>query len=149
MGPARIVGIICLLLAATPALAQQPQAAGRIKVASGEVLVVRAGATSPAAVGQDLFESDHVRTGADGQVGITLKDDTRLSAGPMSDVQLDSFVYAPADGRLGLVIKFLQGMAVYVSGRIAQLSPDAVRLETPAAIVGVRGTTVAVHVGAE
>src|SRR5262245_51932413 len=74
MGRARILGIFCVLLAATPALAQQPAAAGRIKVASGEVVVVRAGATSPAAVGQDLFESDHVRTGADGQVGITLKD---------------------------------------------------------------------------
>jgi hypothetical protein len=28
----------------------------------------------------------------------------------------------------------------YVSGRIVKLSPDAVRLETPSAIVGVRGT---------
>jgi hypothetical protein len=35
---------------------------------------------------------------------------------------------------------------VYVSGKIAKLAPDAVRLETPAAIVGVRGTTVAVRV---
>jgi hypothetical protein len=33
-----------------------------------------------------------------------------------------------------------------VSGRIAKLAPDSVRLETPAAIVGVRGTTVAVNV---
>jgi hypothetical protein len=33
-------------------------------------------------------------------------------------------------------------VAAYVSGRIAKLAPDAVRLETPAAIVGVRGTTV-------
>jgi hypothetical protein len=37
-------------------------------------------------------------------------------------------------------------VAVYVSGRIAKLAPDAVRLETPAAIVGVRGTTLALRV---
>jgi hypothetical protein len=37
-------------------------------------------------------------------------------------------------------------MAAYVSGRIAKLSPDAVRLETPGAIVGVRGTTLALAV---
>jgi len=33
-----------------------------------------------------------------------------------------------------------------VSGQIAKLAPDAVRLETPAAIVGVRGTTLGIEV---
>jgi hypothetical protein len=46
-------------------------------------------------------------------------------------------------------LKFVEGVAVYVSGKIAKLAPDAVRLETPAAIVGVRGTTIGVDVGAE
>ena len=43
-------------------------------------------------------------------------------------------------------LKFVRGVTTYVSGRIAKLSPDAVRLETPAAIVGVRGTTLAIRV---
>jgi hypothetical protein len=34
----------------------------------------------------------------------------------------------------------------YVSGRIAKLSPDSIRLETPSAIVGVRGTRMAISV---
>jgi hypothetical protein len=34
----------------------------------------------------------------------------------------------------------------YVSGRIAKLAPDSIRLETPAAVMGVRGTTLAVRV---
>ena len=33
-------------------------------------------------------------------------------------------------------------------GRIARLSPDSVRLETPSALVGVRGTHLAIHVDA-
>jgi hypothetical protein len=45
------------------------------------------------------------------------------------------------------VLNFVKGVAAYVSGRMAKLAPDAVRLETPAAIVGVRGTTVAIKVG--
>jgi hypothetical protein len=45
-----------------------------------------------------------------------------------------------------MVLKFVRGAAVYVSGRIAKLAPDSIRLEAPAAIVGVRGTTVAVRV---
>jgi len=35
-----------------------------------------------------------------------------------------------------------------VSGRIAQLAPDAIRIETPSAILGVRGTTLAIRVDA-
>jgi hypothetical protein len=50
---------------------------------------------------------------------------------------------------MALVLNFIRGAAVYASGQIAKLSPDAVRLETPAAIVGVRGTTVAVRVDSE
>jgi hypothetical protein len=45
-----------------------------------------------------------------------------------------------------MVLKFVRGVAAYVSGRIAKLAPDSIRLETPAAIVGVRGTTVAIRV---
>jgi hypothetical protein len=36
-----------------------------------------------------------------------------------------------------------------VSGRIAKLAPDSVRLETPAAIVGVRGTSLVIRASQE
>jgi hypothetical protein len=133
--------------AASPAFAQQsPDAAGRIKIASGSVFVMRAGALVPAQAGQMIFESDTLKTGADGRLGVTLKDDTRVSLGPGSEVRVDRFVYAPAQGRMGLVLNVVRGVVAYVSGRIAKLSPDAVRLETPAAVVGVRGTTLALRV---
>ena len=93
-----------------------------------------------------MYEADGLRTGADGRIGITLKDDTRVSLGPASEVQLERFAYAPSEGQLGFVLKVVRGVAAYVSGRIAKLSPDSVRLETPAAIVGVRGTTLALRV---
>ena len=139
-----VVGIC--INAAAPALAQQPSPAGRIKVVSGEAVVVRAGNTIPAHSGITVYASDSLRTGDDGRVGVTLADDTLVSIGPRSEVRLDAFTYEPAQGQLGLVLQFIRGTAAYVSGRIAKLAPDAVRLETPAAIVGVRGTTVAVQV---
>lgn len=126
--------------------AQQPASAGRIKVLSGSVTVIRGGTAAPATAGQVLFEADALRTGADGRVGITLNDDTRVSLGPGSEARLAQFVYAPADGRVGLVLNIVRGFIAYVSGRIAKLSPDAVKLETPNAIVGVRGTTIALRV---
>lgn len=140
------IGACLFVLATAPAAAQQPTAAGRVKVASGEAFLVRGGELLPAAIGQDVFASDNLRTGANGRLGVTLKDDTRVSLGPASEVRLDSFLYNPSAGRMSLVLKFVRGVAAYVSGRIAKLSPDSIRLETPAAIVGVRGTTLTIRV---
>jgi len=141
--------LVCACACATvaaPAFAQQPAPAGRIKVVSGDAVVVRGTSTIPAQNGAPVFASDSLRTGKNGRVGVTLSDDTQVSIGPGSEVRLDSFVYDPGQGQLGLVLKFIRGTAAYVSGQIAKLAPDAVRLETPAAIVGVRGTTLAVEV---
>lgn len=141
---AAVLLVICV--AAAPALAQERPVAGRIKVASGSAFLVRDGAQVPAQVGQIVFESDSVRTGADGKLGVTLNDDTRLSLGPNSELKLERFTYAPAESGFGLVLRFVRGAATYVSGRIAKLAPDSIRLETPAAIIGVRGTTLAINV---
>jgi hypothetical protein len=140
MNPRSVVGALALLLAAVPAFGQQ-QAAGRIKIASGAAFVVRAGAAVPAKVGDVVFEADGLRTGPNGRLGITLKDDTRVSLGPSSEIRLDRFAFAPAEGQFGFVLRLVRGVAAYVSGRLAKLAPDSIRLETPAAIVGVRGTT--------
>lgn len=141
-------GIVTLLvMTATPAQAQQSPAAGRIKVASGSAFIVHEGKLVPAQIGQDVYAADALRTGNNGRIGVTLKDDTRISLGPSSEVRLERFNYATADGSLGLVLKIVRGVTAYVSGKIAKLSPDSIRLETPAAIVGVRGTSLAIRVG--
>jgi len=140
----------CLLMLlvglASPAAAQQTPAAGRIKLASGTVSIVRAGNQLPAKVGEVVLEADALRTGADGRLGVTLKDETRISLAPNSEVRVDRFLYAPSEGRLAFTMRILRGLAAYVSGRIARLAPDAVRLETPTAIVGVRGTRLVIRV---
>jgi hypothetical protein len=138
--------VVALVFAAAPALAQAPNAAGRIKLVSGSAFIVRGGALVPAQAGQPVYEADSLRTGANGRIGITLKDDTRVSLGPASEVRLDRFAYAPAEGQLGFAMRIVRGVVAYVSGRIAKLAPNSIRLETPAAIVGVRGTSLALRV---
>jgi hypothetical protein len=138
--------LFVIVSGATSAYAQTPEAAGLVKVTSGSAVIVRDGVERPAQIGLPLYASDHIKTGADGRLGLTLRDDTRVSLGPNSELRLDHFEFAPAAGRFGLVLKFVHGVAAYVSGRIAKLAPDAVRLETPAAIVGVRGTTLGIRV---
>jgi hypothetical protein len=135
-----------LVAGSTTAFAQSTTA-GRIKSATGAVHVLHAGSDVPAQAGHTVYQGDLIRTGRDGRIGVTLNDDTRLSLGPDSELRLDRFSYEPADGQFGLAIKLIRGVAAYVSGRIAKLAPDSIRIETPTAILGVRGTTLAIRAG--
>jgi hypothetical protein len=125
--------------------AAQPAAAGRIDRLAGTAVILRAGTEVPLKAGDTVLETDVLRTGPDGRIGVTLKDDTRLSLGPASEVRVEKFLYSPQDGKIGLALRVVRGLVAYVSGRIAKIAPDAVRLETPAAIVGVRGTTLVIQ----
>ena len=147
MSLGRVVALtIAVVATTTPAAAQQPVPAGRIKLVSGAAFVVNDQRRIPAQVGETVFETDSLSTGPDGRLGVTLRDETRISLGPRSEVRIDRFLYSPADGNLAFVLKVVRGIATYVSGRIAKLAPDAVRLETPAAVVGIRGTRLAIRV---
>jgi hypothetical protein len=142
------LGVLAVVVGfATPVFAQQDaSSAGRIKTVTGAAFIVRNNAVIPAQAGQVVYEADSLRTGTDGKIGVTLKDDTRLALGPSSEVRLERFSYAPGTASLGMVLKFVRGVTAYVSGRLAKLAPDSIRLETPSAIVGVRGTTLAIRV---
>ena len=140
------VALLFVLLLAAPAAAQAPSPAGRVKLVSGTAFVVHGGQRMAAAVGTPVFEEDSLTTGADGRIGVTLRDDTRLSVGPQTTIEINRFVYAQSDSQFAFVLRVVRGVVAYVSGRIAKLSPDAVRLETPSAIIGVRGTRLVIQV---
>ncbi len=143
------VFVCALVIAAAAAPHAQDVGIGRIKAASGAVFIVRQQAEIGATVGAVVHELDSLRTGADGRLGITLKDDTRLALGPMTEVRLSRYAYSPGEGSLAFVLGVVRGVAAYVSGQIARLAPDAVRVETPDAVIGVRGTRLAIRVGDE
>jgi len=145
-GLSRCAVALALVVGVASSVCAQPEAAGRVKVVSGAAVIIREGTEIPAKAGLQIFQADRLRTGKDGRLGVTLKDDTRLSLGPDTEARIDRFLYAPADRGVGLALSILRGVAAYISGRIAKLSPDAVRLETPSAILAVRGTHVVIRV---
>jgi hypothetical protein len=113
---------------------------GQVKVAKGQVTIERQGKSQPAAVGTRLQTSDVVKTGADGSVGITMDDDSLLSAGPNSALSLDRYVFDTTTNQGKFDSTLNKGTLAVISGRIAKQSPDAMTVRTPNAILGVRGT---------
>ena len=113
---------------------------GQIKVSNGQVSVERKGETLAGRVGTRLESSDILRTGSDGSVGITMRDNSLLSAGPNSILALERFDYDPTSNQGRFDARLQKGSLAVISGRIAKQSPEAMTVRTPSAILGVRGT---------
>lgn len=113
---------------------------GQVKVAKGAVTIERGGQAMRGEPGLRVQASDVVKTGADGSVGITMSDNSLLSAGPNSVLALDRYEFDTTTnvGRFDTSLR--RGTLAVVSGRIASQSPDAMTVRTPSAILGVRGT---------
>jgi hypothetical protein len=131
-----VLGSVLAVLAAGESLAQD---VGRVKTVKGTVYIERAGQREVALVGTGVRQADTLVTGPDGGVGVTLSDDTLLSAGPNSILVIERFAY---DGNQpgSIEAALTKGTLAVVSGRIAKQAPDAMRVKTPSAILGVRGT---------
>ena len=117
---------------------------GQIKVSNGQVTVERKGESRLGIVGTRLESSDVVRTGAAGSVGITMADNSLLSAGPNSILSLDRFDFDPTSNQGRFDAQLQKGSLAVISGRIAKQSPEAMTVRTPSTILGVRGTEFAV-----
>ena len=147
-GRSALAVFVWLGLVAQPHVYAQDQSKviGRVKIVAGQVTIVRGGQSTAATVGAALFAADSLKTGGDGRVGATLKDDTRLSLGANTEISLAEFAYAPGAGQLSLIVRVADGLLSYISGHIAKLAPSAVRLETPTSVIGVRGTHALIQV---
>lgn len=113
---------------------------GQIKVSNGQVTVERKGETLPGRVGVRLEAADVLKTGSDGSVGISMADNSLLSAGPNSILSLDRFEFDPTSNQGKFDAQLSKGSLAVISGRMAKQSPEAMTVRTPSAILGVRGT---------
>jgi hypothetical protein len=134
------LSIALLALGLAGAAAADATEAGTVKTAKGAVSVERAGQKIAAAPGVKVYAADRVLTGADGSVGITLRDNTLLSAGPNSTLALEKFAFDPTTHAGAIDATLKRGTLSVISGKIAKASPDAVTFRTPTTTLGVRGT---------
>jgi hypothetical protein len=119
---------------------------GQVKVSKGTVHVERDGKRLPAAVGMPIQQSDILITGADGTAGITFSDNSLLSTGPNSVLVVDRYAFDSTTHAGHFDASLKKGSLAVVSGKMVKQSPGAMRVRTPAAIMGVRGTDVMVQV---
>ena len=135
--------MVCVLAAAGADAAD----AGRVKVSSGAVHIERDGRQLAATVDAVVQAADTVVTGADGSVGITFTDNTRVSAGPNSALSINRYAFDQSTHAGTFDATLRRGTLGVISGKMAKAAPDAVTVRTASMVMGVRGTEFLVSAG--
>jgi hypothetical protein len=119
---------------------------GQIKTAQGAVHVEREGKRIPAAPGMTVRASDTLVTGANGAVGVTFLDNTMISAGPSTVLEIERYRFNTTthEGQFDASLK--KGSLAVVSGKMVKQTPGSLRVRTPSSVMGVRGTEFLVRV---
>lgn len=120
--------------------------AGIVKAVNNRAFIVRDGESLEAVPGMKIRIGDIVKTGDNGSIGLIFTDDTIISMGSKSEITIEEYLFEPIEGKLSFVARMIQGTISFISGQITKLSPGSVRLEIPAATIGVRGTHILVKV---
>ncbi len=127
-----------LLLCSTEALAVEKIA--RVVGTEGTVLLVRYNKAVNLRNNNWLFKDDKVLTRTKSSVELQLIDGSLVNIGELAELVMLDLVYDPVkkDGYIDLNI--VKGAFRIISGSIAKLGPDLMKLEIPLATVGIRGT---------
>ncbi|MGB0966055.1 MAG: FecR family protein [Litorivicinus sp.] len=95
----------------------------------------------PLTSGAQIFEGDQLAVGDEGRLQVMLLDQTTFTLGAGAEFTVDEFVMDSASPSLNADIT--RGAFRFVSGKIAKSGPDAMTVDVPNAVIGVRGTQVA------
>lgn len=118
-----------------------PQAAiGSVVRVTGTVFAEIGGQKRVLAEDSKIFEGETVVTASGSKVEIRFKDDTVLSQGENSRIELDEYVYAGEQGSAGLLFNMVEGTFRTVTGKIVEQNPEGFNLSSPLATIGIRGT---------
>jgi hypothetical protein len=127
-----------LLVAAASALAQS---AGQVEFSRGVGFAQTPGQT-PRTLGQglELREGDRLTTSDGGSAIIKLQDGTRMTVRPNSELVLSQYQFKENAPDNGMLMQLVRGGFRAVTGLISKTSPNAARVQTNTATIGIRGT---------
>jgi len=123
--------------------------AGTVKSVRGDVKLLSGATARPVSAGDAIAPIDRIETGADSGASVLLRDGTAVVVGPASRLDVKEFHFDPTTQEGGMLVSLLRGSLRMVTGLIGKTHPDAVRVETPTAVIGIRGTDFIVQTDAQ
>src|SRR3954454_16914790 len=122
---------------------------GRVISVSGTVTVERTALTvSQVAVngsgiqvkeGDLVYRGDRIQTGSESKASLAFADGTAFNISSGARMELNEFVYDPDSKSNSSLYSLVRGAFTFVAGKVAKTG--SMKVDTPAATMGIRGTT--------
>ena len=119
---------------------------GHIAKMTGSASIVRNGVTIDVQVGDAVYQSDVLQTGSSSTVGLVLADGTAFNLSANARLMLNDLTFDASSTSNSSFITLVQGAASFVAGQVAKTGD--MKVATPAAVIGVRGTAVKLEIDA-
>lgn len=95
--------------------------------------------------GFDIISKDDLRTG-EGRMQVKFVDDSKLRMTEHTRIVIDNVVFDDDPSKSDLAMTFAQGTARFITGKLGTIEKENIRLRTPTASIGIRGTDFTVTV---
>lgn len=138
-----LTGHVHYAQAAAPVAAQ---VIGHVLKMSGSASAIRNGVSVELHIGDAVQKGDVVQTGSDSSIGMTFVDGSAFGMTSNARMVLNEMIYDPNGSSNSSLISLVQGTITFVAGQTAK--NGNMRVETPVATMGIRGTAVLVEIAA-
>jgi hypothetical protein len=130
--------------AATDAQQAAEEPIGNVATLIGSATVTRNNETSALKLKDDIFQNDVLRTSAKSSLGITFGDATTFNLTANASITVDSFIYEEGGKQNAALFDVAKGTVAFVAAAVAK--PGDMKISTPTATLGIRGTSGLVEV---
>jgi len=117
---------------------------GNVATVTGSASVIRNDKTTPLKVKDDIYLNDVVQTAANSALGITFIDATTFNLKASTKITIDNYVYEDGGKSNAAIFDVAKGTAAFVAAAVAKTGD--MKITTPTATLGIRGTTGLVEV---
>ncbi|MES2602407.1 MAG: VCBS domain-containing protein [Pseudomonadota bacterium] len=119
---------------------------GTVLKMSGSCSVIRNGVSIELQIGAAVQKGDVIQTGSDSSIGMTFVDGSAFGMTSNARMVLNEMIFDPNGSSNSSLMSLVQGTITFVAGQTAK--NGNMRVETPVATMGIRGTAVLVEIAA-
>ncbi|HAR23428.1 MAG TPA: hypothetical protein DCS46_03530, partial [Bradyrhizobium sp.] len=124
--------------------AEPAKVIGHVTKLTGGATAIRNGVAVVLNQGDNVNKGDVVQSGSDSTLGITFIDGTVFGLGPNAKMVLNEMIYDPNGSSNSSLMSLVSGTISFVAGATAKHGD--MKVDTPVATMGIRGTAVLVEI---
>ena len=130
--------------AAAPTQAAPAEPIGNVATLTGSATVTRNNNSTPLKLQDDIYLNDVLQTSANSTLGVTFNDATTFNLTANASITVDNYVYEDGGKQNTALFDIAKGTVAFVAAAVARTGD--MKISTPSATLGIRGTTGLVEV---